>query len=102
MTICVFTVAWVFLKRPAPASRSCTIKQEGVPLFLIISAALRYRRRTNRPGSPAHSASSSPALITTGVTPISLQLSSRLNVFPHPFAPQMPRISGTFVVPSAF
>ena len=100
-TICMFTVFCVCLNTPAPASMSCTIRHEGWPAFFISSAALRYRLLTKRPGSPAHSSSSSPADITTGVTPIALQLSSRLNVLPLPLPPQMPRIKGTFVVPSA-
>ena len=100
-TICMFTVFCVCLNTPAPASMSCTIRHEGWPAFFISSAALRYRLLTKRPGSPAHSSSSSPADITTGVTPIALQLSSKLNVLPHPLPPQMPKIKGTLVVPSA-
>ena len=102
ITICVFTVACVCLNHPTPASMSLMIRQVALPRTFMISAACLYLRRINRPGSPAHSSSSSPADITTGCTPSALHASSRLNVLPHPFEPQMPRISGTLVRPSAF
>ena len=95
-TVWLFTVCCVSLNQPNPASMSFTIKHDIFPCTRTTSPARRYLCRMSLPGSPALSSSSSPALVTMGIIPNFLHASSKLNVFPHPLPPQIPKIKGTF------
>lgn len=59
-------MVWVLSKCPSPASMSLMTRQDSLPRTFDSSEARRYRSLIRRPGVPAHSCSSSPALITIG------------------------------------
>ena len=60
------TVLWTFSWMPTPASRSLIMRHGSFPRTLATSAARLYRSLIRRPGAPAHSLSSSPALMMMG------------------------------------